>query len=200
VFTYVGSGLQLFTAYTIIAWMPSYLNRYYDLPTDKSALAAALLLIASGVGMGLCGMFADWMGSKGEKKKVTLAIIYCLGSCLLLMIGMRLPPGSGQFAMIIAGVFFAAGTYGPAGAMVTDLVHITLHGTAIATLALAANLFGAAPGPYLTGLLADSIGLLGALQWAPLVSIGSALAFAFARANYVRDLRRYQASGRQQSI
>lgn len=200
VFTYVGSGLQLFTAYAIIAWMPSYLNRYYGLPGDKSALAAAVLLIASGIGMGLCGMFADWMGRKADEKKVTLAIIYCLGSCVLLTIGMRLPPGSGQFAMIIAGVFFAAGTFGSAGAMVADLVQVTIHGTALATLALANNLLGGAPGPYLTGVLADRIGLLGALQWIPLVSIGAALAFAFARANYVRDLRRFEASGRQQSF
>ncbi len=200
VFTYVGSGLQLFTAYTIIAWMPSYLNRYYDLPADKSALAAAVLLIASGVGMGLCGFFADWMGRKSAKDKASLAIIYCLGSCVLLMISMRLPPGTGQFAVIVVGVFFAAGTYGSAGAMVTDLVHVSLHGTAIATLALAGNILGGAPGPYLTGLLADRIGLLGALQWVPLASIGAALAFAFARANYLRDLRRHESSSCQQSL
>ncbi|WP_449432708.1 MFS transporter [Pseudomonas putida] len=197
VFTYLGSGLQLFTAYTIIAWMPSYLNRYYDLPADKSALAAAALLITSGVGMGLCGMFTGWMGRKSDKNKPTLAILYCLGSCVLLMVSMRLPPGTGQFAVIMAGVFFAAGTYGSAGAMVTDLVHFSLHGTAIATLALAGNLLGGAPGPYLTGLLADSIGLLSALQWVPLVSIGAALAFAFARANYVRDLRQHESASCQ---
>jgi len=199
VFTYVGSGLQLFTAYTIIAWMPSYLNRYYDLPADKSALAAAVLLIASGLGMGLCGVFTDWVGRKSDKNKTLPAIFYCLGSCLLLMISMRLPPGTGQFAVIIAGVFFAAGTYGSAGAIVTDLVHVSLHGTAIATLALAGNLLGAAPGPYLTGLLADRIGLLGALQWVPLVSIGSALAFAFARSHYLHDLRRHESSSCHQS-
>lgn len=196
VFTYLGSGLQLFSAYTIIAWMPSYLNRYYDLPPDKSALAAAVLLIASGIGMGLCGMFTDWMGRKAVENKPTLGVIYCLGSCVLMMISMRLPPGTGQFAMIIAGVFFAAGTYGTAGAMVTDLVHVSIHGTAIATLALSSNLLGAAPGPYLTGLLADSIGLLGALQWIPLVSIAAALAFAFARTTYARDLRRHEAACR----
>jgi MFS family permease len=115
------------------------------------------------------------------------------------MISMRLPPGTGQFAVIIAGVFFAAGTYGSAGAIVTDLVHVSLHGTAIATLALAGNLLGAAPGPYLTGLLADRIGLLGALQWVPLVSIGSALAFAFARSHYLHDLRRHESSSCHQS-
>ncbi|MNF24225.1 Hexuronate transporter [compost metagenome] len=191
-FTYVACGLQLFVAYAIIAWMPSYINRYYGMALDKSALAAAVLLIFSGIGMAVCGALADRAGRKAPTQKVTLAIKFCLGACVLLMIAMRLPPGSAQFAMIAIGVFFAAGSYGPAGAVVTNLVHPSIHATAIATLVLANNLLGGAPGPYLTGVLADRIGLLGALQWIPLISIAAALAFACARANYGRDLRRFE--------
>jgi MFS family permease len=200
VFSYLGSGLQLFVAYSIIAWMPSYVHRYYHLPADKSALAAAGLLIASGIGMALCGVLSDWVGRKAAERTVTLAIIYSLGSCALLMVAMRLPPGPQQFAMIAAGVFLAAGTFGPVGAMVANLVHVSIHSTAMATLSLANNLLGAFPGPYLTGVAADRIGLLGALQWMPLVSLAAALAFIFARANYDRDLRRFAANGARQAF
>lgn len=200
VFTYLGSGLQLFTAYAIIAWMPSYVNRYYHLPVDQSALAAAVLLIASGVGMVLCGVLTDWVGRTAVERKVTLAIFYCLGSCALLMAGMRLPPGPIQFALIAAGVFLAAGTWGPVGAIVANLVHVSILATALATLSLANNLLGGAPGPYLTGVVADRIGLLGALQWLPLVSVAAALAFVCAKANYVRDLCRFAASGAHQTF
>lgn len=197
VFTYIASGLQLFIAYAIIGWMPSYINRYYDMALDKSALAAAVLLIVSGTGMVVCGALADRAGRKKPEQKLTLAIQFCLAACVLLMIAMRLPPGAAQFSMIAVGIFFAGGSYGPAGAVVTNLVHTSIHATAIATLVLANNLLGGAPGPYLTGVLADRIGLLGALQWIPLISIVAALAFACARANYGRDLRRFEAQNPQ---
>jgi len=192
IFTYVGSGLQIFNAYAIIAWLPSYLNRYHHMAPDKSALAAAAMLIVSAIGMAVCGFFTDWIGRRSPRSKATLAIIYCLGSCALLMTGMRMQPGGAQFAVISAGVFFALGTWGAAGAMVTNLVHASILSTALATLSLVNNLLGGAPGPYLTGVLADRIGLLGALQLIPLVSIGAALAFGCAKITYERDLRRFQ--------
>jgi MFS family permease len=200
VFTYVGSGLQLFTIYAILAWMPSYLNRYHGLAPDKSALVAAVLLMVSAIGMALCGIATDRAGHKSPDRKATLAIVYCLGTCVLLLAGMRMQPGAAQLAVIAAGIFFAAGTWGAAGAMVANLVHGSILSTAFATLTLANNLLGAAPGPYLTGLLADRIGLLGALQFIPLVSVLAALVFALAKANYVRDLRRFEAKGRHQDF
>jgi fucose permease len=81
--------------------------------------------------------------------------------------------------------------------MVVNLVPAAIHATAIATLALANNLIGGAPGPYLTGVLADRIGLQGALQLIPLISIAAAFAFGVAKMNYVRDLRDFRAASRQ---
>lgn len=197
IFAYVGSALQIFTAYAFIAWLPSYLNRYHHMALDKSALAAAAILIVSASGMAVCGVFTDWIGRKSSRSKATLAIFFCLGSGALLMSGMQMQPEGAQLAVIAAGVFFTLGTWGPAGAMVTNLVHASILSTALATLTLVNNLLGGAPGPYLTGVLADKIGLLGALQLIPLVSIGAALAFACAKVTYERDLRRLEAKRQQ---
>ena len=68
------------------------------------------------------------------------------------------------------GMFLAAASAGPAGAIVASLTPAALHGTAFAVLTLANNAFGLAPGPIVTGWLADRIGLLGALQWLPVAS------------------------------
>jgi hypothetical protein len=65
--------------------------------------------------------------------------------------------------------------------MVAALTPAAIHGTAFATLTLANNFLGLAPGPIVTGWLADQIGLLGALRWLPLASIASALVFLSAR-------------------
>ena len=64
--------------------------------------------------------------------------------------------------------------------MVANLTPAALHGTAFAVLTLANNAFGLAPGPILTGWLADRIGLLGAMQWLPFASLAAALVFFFA--------------------
>lgn len=62
--------------------------------------------------------------------------------------------------------------------------------TAFATLTLAQSLLGLAPGPAVTGALADRLGLLGALQLVPLVAIAATGAFLVGRHHYERDLRR----------
>ena len=57
---YVGSGLQLFIAGSLFAWLPSYLNRAYGLAPDKAAgIAADRFILLMGVGMIVCGMVTD---------------------------------------------------------------------------------------------------------------------------------------------
>ena len=74
----------------------------------------------------------------------------------------------------------AGSTAGPSGAMVANLTPAALHGTAFAVLTLANNAFGLAPGPIVTGWLADRIGLLGAMQWLPVASLCAAIVFVTA--------------------
>jgi MFS family permease len=175
--TYVGSGLQLFVGGTVIVWMPSYLNRYYEMGTDKAGGMAAIIVLCSGAGMILCGMLSDRLCRQSPERKVALAIAYCLGSCLLLSAAFALPAGPAQLALICLGMLIAAGTTGPAGAMVANLTPYSLHGTAFATLTLANNMLGLAPGPFITGRVSDLIGLHAAFQWVPLVSLGAAAVF-----------------------
>lgn len=187
---YVGSGLQLFVGGSFIVWMPSFMNRYYAMSAGRAGLGAAMVVLASGAGMILCGMLSDRMCRDAPERKISLAIAYCLGSGVLLVTAFSLAPGALQLALIAAGMFLAAGTTGPAGAMVANLTHRSVHGTAFATLTLVNNLLGLAPGPYLTGVLADHYGLALACQMVPLMSVAAALVFSFARRSYLQDVRR----------
>lgn len=185
---YVGSGLQLFVGGTVIVWMPSYLNRYYAMGTDKAGAVAAIIVLCSGAGMILCGMLSDRLCRNRPDRKIALAIAYCLGSCLLLSLAFALPAGPAQLALIGLGMLIAAGTSGPAGAMVANLTHYSVHGTAFATLTLANNLLGLATGPLLTGKVSDLIGLDHAFQLVPLVSIAAAAVFLYAKRHYHNDM------------
>jgi MFS family permease len=173
---YVGSGLQLFVAGALPAWLPTYFVRYYDLPLREATSLAAGFLAIGGAGMFLCGVMSDRL-VRGSANRAMLATAYCFGCAVLVAAAFALPPGAPQLMLLGLAMFLAAATAGPAGAMVANLTPAALHGTAFAVLTLANNAFGLAPGPIVTGWLADSLGLLGALQWLPAASIAAALVF-----------------------
>ncbi|UNK49704.1 MFS transporter [Lysobacter sp. S4-A87] len=185
---YIGSGLQLFVGGTVIVWIPSYLNRYYAMATDVAGGVSAIIVLVSGIGMIACGMLSDRMCRNAPEHKFNLAIAYSLGSCVLLSLAFALPHGTPQLVMIALGMMLAAGTSGPAGAMVANLTPLPIHGTAFATLTLANNLLGLAAGPLVTGLLADALGLAKAFQLVPLISVAAAAVFYFAKRHYLTDV------------
>jgi MFS family permease len=173
---YVGSGLQLFVASALPAWLPTYFVRYYDLPLKQATSLTALFLAIGGIGMIACGMFSDRQ-ARTTAQRALLSASYCVGCALMLTAAFVLGPGLPQLLLLGMGLFLAAASAGPAGAMVAALTPAALHGTAFAVLTLANNAFGLAPGPIVTGWLADRMGLLGALQWLPFASMAAAAVF-----------------------
>lgn len=196
---YLGSGLQLFMMASMMAWLPSYANRYYGLPPDKAGLAAAAFVLVGAIGMTTCGIITDRMSRHVTSRKWLIALSYSIVSSLLLLVGFQLPAGPAQFICLGLGMFFVAGTTGPAGAMVANLTHASIHATAFATFTLANNLLGLAAGPFVTGVLADRIGLLGALQVMPLVAPAAAVAFAIGYRHYAADLKKIHGPRTQES-
>ena len=193
---YVGSGLQMAVTGSLIVWMPSYLNRYYAMGEARAGSVAAIMVLCCGAGAILCGMLSDRLCRQSPLRKIEISIAYCLGSCLLLSLALILPAGPVQLVLIGMGMLMVAGTNGTCAAMVANLTHYSVHGTAFATLTLANNLLGLAPGPFIIGRVSDVIGLHGALQWMPLMSIAAAAVFFYTRHHYLNDV----ASARIQEV
>lgn len=191
--TYIGSGLQLFVGGTVIVWLPSYLNRFYGMSTDRAGVIAAVIVLSSAIGTILCGMLCDRLGRNRPDRKASLAIAFCLIGCVLLSIAFGMPAGNGQLLMICIGMFIALGTNGPSSAMVANLTHNSVHSTAFATLTLANNFLGLALGPLVIGKISDVIGLHSAFQLMPLMSIAAAAVFFYAKRHYLRDITRFEA-------
>ncbi|MFK0025005.1 MFS transporter [Streptomyces sp. NPDC090798] len=187
---YVGSGLQLFIAAALMAWLPSYFNRYYGMTTAKAGATAGVFVLIIGIGMIVGGIASDRIAQAFPIRKWSVAIACSIGSLVLLMTAFRLPTGPPQLVMLAAGALLSAGTAGPAAAMVANLTPASISATAFATLTLANSLLGLAPGPAATGALADSMGLLGALRIVPLTALAATVAFLIGRHYYDRDLRR----------
>jgi predicted MFS family arabinose efflux permease len=177
VLTYVASGLQLFVLGALTAWAPSYLNRSQGLAPGVAAAAAAGLLLSAGVGMVACGALSDRICARRPHLRPWLASAFALITFTALEAALVAPPGAVQIGLALIGLFCAGGTTGPAGAIVAAGTPLALHGAALAVLTLANNLLGLAPGPALTGLLADRLGLHAALQVAISAALLSAAVF-----------------------
>jgi MFS family permease len=190
---YVGSGIHLLVPAAVWAWMPSFLNRYYGMATGRAATTAAVFVLVTGLGMVVCGSLADRLSKNVRERKWSTAIAFCLACFTLLAIGFRMPAGPLQLVVIGAGMFFSAGASGPSGAMVANLTPPSIHASAFATLTLANNLLGLAPAAVLTGVIADRIGLLGALQLVQFAPLIAAIAFLIGKRSYAGDLDRLNA-------
>src|SRR3546814_4261385 len=178
-----------------MTWLPSFMNRYYGMATGRAGVAAAVFVLIGGIGMVVCGALTDRLSRNSPSRKFAMAIVFCAMSLVFLGLGFHLPQGGPQLVLIAVGLFFSAGTAGPASAMVANLTPVAIHATAMATLTLANSLLGLAPGPIVTGMVADHVGLLGALQLLPLISCVSMAAFYLGRRHYDRDLGRVAARG-----
>lgn len=190
---YLGGGLQMFTAAVLLAWTPSFFNRYYGMAPDKAGLIASVFVLLVGSGMVVCGMITDRVSRRNPAAKWSSAMAYCAVSLLALGIGLQLDTGAPQLILIGVGAFFSAGSSGPTAAMVASLTHPSVRSSALGSLTVANNILGLATGPFLVGLLADRLGLLGALQVAPLVYVLAIVALAAGRRLYPAGLARLAA-------
>lgn len=192
---YAGGGLQMFTAAVLLSWTPSFFNRYYGLAPGKAAVAAAIVVLLVGSGMVVCGVITDRVGRLDIARKWTTAIVYCAISLVSLTAAFRLDAGTAQLVLLGIGAFFSAGSSGPTAAMVANLTHSSVRASAMGTLTVANNLLGLALGPFVIGILADRLGLLGALQLSPLVYVVAVVALIAGKRLYPAGLRRFAELG-----
>jgi MFS family permease len=187
---YVASGLQLFVAGSLFAWLPSFLNRAYGMAPDRAGVVAAVFILLMGLGMIGCGMVTDRLTRTKPIRKWTTALVYASVSLTFLPVAFAQDPGTVQLVLLAVGVFFAAGTAGPAGAMVANLTPASIRATAFGTLTLANSLLGLAAGPVVIGLVADQIGLVDAMRIMPFVSVPVIVALLVGRRAYPSSIRR----------
>ncbi|MFM0212413.1 MFS transporter [Paraburkholderia sediminicola] len=185
---YIGSGLQLFINGGLLAWLPSFLNRVYGMPLSRAGGVAAVFVLCGACGMPLCGALSDRLDRGSPRRKMLLMITYNLVCGALLVAAFQFPAGSAQLALIALAMFFSASIMGPSGTMVANLTPKAIHSTAMATLALAFNILGLAPGSVVTGALADRLGLASALQLLPLASIAATVVLLIG-VRYLRSAR-----------
>lgn len=190
---YLGLAANWFVQAAVIAWAPSYMNRYHGLDPAAAAKHAGVLALCCGVGMVAGGYLVDRFSQKDRRNRLRIPAGFVVCSGLILLLAFQCPPGSLQFLLIGVGLMVGSFVIGSAGAVATEVVPSTIHATALATVSLSMNLLGGAPGPVVTGWVADQSSLLTAFQFIPLLCLVSAAAFAMGAKFYEGD--RHQLHG-----
>ncbi|CAE6792272.1 putative L-galactonate transporter [Paraburkholderia domus] len=194
-FTFAAFGLQMGIPAILIAWVPTYFNRFYGYDPKKASMIAAAVVLVLGLGMLFGGGVADRLSRGRPRYRALVPAAYALLSASMLFAAFALPPGVAGLVLLLGGALFAAAHGGAAVAMLIDVTHPAVHATVTATAVLGANLLGTAPGPYLVGLLSDVANLRTALTVAPLMSLAAAVLFLLAARYYEADIAARKAAG-----
>ena len=186
---YLAGALQLVSASTLLAWLPSYFNRAYGLPVDQAGLKSAVVILLGSIGIVAWGYVADRMASRDRRAKllVPAACLIVTAALLVPAFGM-MSPGSLQFAFLCAGGFMMTAASGSVPSVAIDVIHPGLRATAAAMVAVVQNLFGLALGPLIAGALSDAYGLGTALAIMPLFCVASAFVLMAGARAYAGDL------------
>jgi len=192
-FTLIASGLQSAMPGIIIAWVPTYLGRYYDMDVKKAALMAGVAVLVSGIGMLFGGGLADRLSVGHPRRRALVPAVYSVLSALLLIVAFALPAGPLGLGLLFLGALFAAAHGGCSAAIVCDVTHPGVRATVTAMLVLANNLIGFAPGPFIVGMLSDLLGLKLAMTLIPVFALAAAVFFFLASRSYEADAARVRA-------
>jgi MFS transporter, Spinster family, sphingosine-1-phosphate transporter len=191
----LAGAAQLIVVSTLWAWLPSYLNRTWDMPPDQAGAKAALVVLAGAFGSVIWGAVADRAGRKALRRKLYAVTALTLASMVTLIFAFAAPgwgfttTASSQLVLIVLGAFLAACTVGPVAAVVLNVMHPSVRATGGSVLALFQNLFGLAAGPLIAGVASDHWGLQTTMIFMPLFSLVAVLMFLLTSRTYEEDVK-----------
>src|SRR6516225_3467221 len=192
----IGGAAQLIVVSAIWSWLPSYLNRAYDIAPAQAGVRAAVVVLAGAIGSVAWGAVVDRIGRSRPRAKFPALALLCVATLVVLvlafdtrLLGLSLSPGL-QFALIVLGGFLMTCTVGPTAAIVIDVIHPGVRAAGCSVLALFQNLFGLALGPFIAGLFSDAWGLESALSIMPLFGAIAAVSFVIAGGSYESEKQR----------
>src|ERR1044072_3846590 len=167
------NALAIFFTSGLGIWATTFLVRYHDMSLTMATLATSLLAVGAITGMLWGGRLGDRLVARGRVAgRVEVAAAAQVAGVLLLV-----PAFAGHSTPLML-VLFALGAVtltmpnAPLAALRADVVHPDLRGRAAAAPAIV-YAGAAAASPLVIGLIADAIGLRGALLVIlPLMGVG----------------------------
>lgn len=192
ILTYFGFAAMVFVTSSLMTWLPSFLNRVYNIPVDQAGMKVGIIMMMAIVGAPLGGFLADMWTKKRKNARLLLSALSAILSAVIFYMAFVLFTGSTQYILLLAGGLTVM-TFVPAAAAVTqDVVHPGLRAVSYAFCVIVQNLLGASVGPVFIGAMSDKYGIATAVAMLPLFLVVAAGLFFIGSFFYKRDLAKVE--------
>lgn len=191
-YAYLSQAMATLQWVPIFYFLPTYFNRIHAIPLQQASYMASGLLLLTIISVPLGGWIMDrWSSSAPRRKLAFAAAIAVIGSGIYGIAFGLVTDYTVQYGLILFA-FFIYGLGGVATLGVTqELVRPDLRALSGTCSIIVLHFLGSAPGPFVTGLLSDRLGLTAALLTVVLASGAlSVIALLLARRHYLADLAR----------
>ena len=152
----VAAGLSSFVGYSVISFLPSFMDRSFDVGMLQVGRWIGLILgVAGGFGFFFGGYISDRMSHSGRKKSLKFISVTVLVSGVLLMSMFLADSWQNSLLFFVVPSATMNVYLAPVLAQTQSLVLPRMRATAAALLLLIINLIGMAFGPWITGTVSD---------------------------------------------
>jgi MFS family permease len=188
--TYIGFAGNTFLTTAYLTWLPSFFNRYQEVPIGQAGLKASSVMLFAILGFPLGGLLTDaWMKRRANARPL-FAGLSSLLSAAIFFIAFGLLHGTAQYLVLMLGGFTTVAYVSAASAVTQDVVHPGLWAISWSICVIVQNAAGSMLAPTLVGIISDRHGLQTALLLVPAASCAAGVLFLIASLFYKRDLNK----------
>jgi predicted MFS family arabinose efflux permease len=158
IYLLVATSVTAFLGYGKSLWTISFFVRSHGLSTTQVGLAMAVVLgVAGALGTWLGGRVADHYGARDKRHILTMPAIGMAIAAPMLFLGYYMEDWRVAVALLILPTVLNSAYYGPSFACVQGLVRPEARAVAASIMLFCQNLIGLGMGPFLFGVLSDSL-------------------------------------------
>jgi predicted MFS family arabinose efflux permease len=137
-------------------WAPSFFIRVHGFSVAEAGFAAAAIGLVTGLGAGCGGFVADWLGRRGESRRLLAPIFGCSVAVVLGLIGL-LFTSNGLVAVVLLAIMGLFNSFyaGVGYAHVIGFVSPWVRSTVVAIVLVTTNVLASGLGTMLVGVVSD---------------------------------------------
>lgn len=145
-------------------WFVTYMQKERGMPPEAIMPVMVIALISMVIGNLVAGVVGDWLFKKTKRGRAIFGAVVVFFSAVLIYLAIRAPTTE-EFILLAALTAFEIPMAGPnVSAAITDVTEPELRASATGYLRFFENI-GSATAPFVTGVLADQVGLGEAIIW-----------------------------------
>ncbi len=154
----VAAGLSSFVGYSIVGFLPSFMDRSFGLEIAEIGRWLGLILgIAGGAGFFFGGYIADQLGRAGQRRSLVFIAVTILATAALYILMFSASTWTMTLLLFIVPAATSNVYLAPVLAQVQSLVGLRMRATSSALALLIINIIGLATGPLITGMISDAL-------------------------------------------